>query len=58
MTRVHVVAEDGWVALDELVLPEQLTGEDYRKLLAERILWAVEDVERREQVAEAPVGQV
>ena len=57
MTRVHVIAEDGWVALDELVSPEQLTGEEYRKLLAERILWATEDVERREQAAEAPVGR-
>ena len=46
MPRVQVIADDGWVALDECASGAQLASDHYR-CLAERIGWAVEDVEAR-----------
>jgi len=47
MARVQVLADDGWVALDELATPHQLDSEHYRRCLADRIHWAVGDAQRR-----------
>ncbi|MBI5103468.1 MAG: hypothetical protein HZB46_00500 [Solirubrobacterales bacterium] len=45
MPRVRVIADDGWVALDERVGPEDFDGEVFRRHLAERLAWAVGDAE-------------
>jgi hypothetical protein len=47
MTRVRVIAADGWVALDESAGPEQLASDHYRRCLADRLAWAVADAESR-----------
>lgn len=47
MPRVKVIADDGWVALDEGTCGVQLESDHYRRYLAERIAWAVEDSEAR-----------
>lgn len=43
MARIRVIADDGWVVLDELAVPGQLDSDHYRRGLADRIRWAVED---------------
>ena len=45
MPRVQVIADDGWVALDELVFEAQLEGDHARRCLADRILWAIRDAD-------------
>jgi hypothetical protein len=47
MARVKVVADDGWVALDELATAEQMASEHYRRCLSDRIQWAVGDAQQR-----------
>lgn len=46
MARVKVVADDGWVALDELATAEQMASEHYRRCLSDRIQWAVGDAQQ------------
>lgn len=45
MPRVRVVAEDGWVALDERVSASDFDSDVFRRHLAERLAWAVGDAE-------------
>lgn len=47
MPRVQVIADDGWLALDEHVSASKVTSELYRRQLGERIGWAVVDAEAR-----------
>jgi hypothetical protein len=51
MPRVQVIADDGWVALDELATEQQTASEHYRRCLADRIHWAVGDAQRRSTAA-------
>ena len=48
MTRVQVVADDGYVALEERVTAEVLDEEYFRGRLAERIAWAAADARDHE----------
>jgi hypothetical protein len=43
--RVRVIADDGWVALDEHTCARQLASDHYLQCLADRIRWAVADAE-------------
>lgn len=52
MSRIRVVAEDGWLALDEHISADQAADEHYRRCLADRICWAVHDAEGRSGAAE------
>jgi hypothetical protein len=45
MPRVQVIADDGWVALDEYANPAQVVPDHARMCLADRIAWAVTDAE-------------
>jgi hypothetical protein len=45
MPRVQVIADDGWVALDEYANPAQVVPDHARHCLADRIAWAVSDAE-------------
>ena len=54
MTRVQVVADDGYVALEERVTAEVLDEEHFRGLLAERIAWAAADAQDHEHVTHVP----
>jgi hypothetical protein len=45
MPRVQVIADDGWVALDEYANPAQVVPDHARHCLADRIAWAVTDAE-------------
>jgi hypothetical protein len=45
VTRVQVIADDGFVALTERVSAEVLDDEQFRGRLAERIAWAAADAE-------------
>jgi hypothetical protein len=49
MARVQVIADDGWVALDELAAPQQLDSDHYRHCLGDRIKWAVDACNARTQ---------
>jgi hypothetical protein len=53
MTRVRVIADDGWVALDESAGPDQLSCDHYRRCLADRLAWAVADAQTRAEPPEA-----
>ena len=46
MPRVRVIADDGWMALDEHTCTRQLASDHYLQCLADRIRWAVADAER------------
>ena len=46
MTRVQVVADDGYVALTERVSADVLNQEHFRGCLAERIAWAAADADQ------------
>ena len=48
MTRVQVVADDGYVALTERVSADVLDEEHFRGCLAERIAWAAADADAHE----------
>jgi hypothetical protein len=48
VTRVQVVADDGYVALTERVTAEVLNQEHFRDCLAERIAWAAADADQHE----------
>lgn len=50
MSRIRVVADDGWLALDEHIGADQAADEHYRRCLADRIWWAVQDAEARSPV--------
>lgn len=45
MPRIQVIADDGWVALDEHACNAQVASNHYRQQLAERLAWAVRDAE-------------
>jgi hypothetical protein len=45
MTRVKVMADDGWVLLDEHACAGQMESDYYRRCLGDRIQWAVEDAD-------------
>ena len=45
MPRIHVIADDGRLALDERVHPEDLSSAHFRRCLMERIDWAVADAQ-------------
>lgn len=45
MPRVQVIADNGWVALDEYANPAQVLPEHARHCLADRIAWAVSDAD-------------
>lgn len=45
MPRVRVVADDGWVALDERVASSDFDSDLFRCHLAERLAWATGDAE-------------
>lgn len=47
MSRIRVVADDGWLALDEHIGADQAADEHYRRCLADRVWWAVQDAEGR-----------
>lgn len=51
MARVRVVADDGWIALDERLTRPDFDSEVFRRHLAERLAWAVADAEEH-----APAG--
>ena len=51
MTRVQVVADDGYVALEERVTAEVLDEEYFRECLAERIAWAAADADAHKDMA-------
>lgn len=57
MARVMVVADDGWVALDELVRTHDFGSELFRRHLAERLAWAVADAEAEPEDRPAPAGE-
>jgi hypothetical protein len=50
MPRIQVIADDGRVTLDEWACAEQLAGQHYRRCLADRLKWAVEDAEDDDSV--------
>jgi hypothetical protein len=43
--RIHVIADDGRLALDERLCPEDLSSAHFRRCLMERIDWAVADAQ-------------
>ena len=45
MPRIHVIADDGRLALDERIHPGDLSSEHFRRCLMERIDWAVADAQ-------------
>jgi hypothetical protein len=60
MPRVHILADDGWVALDERIAASDFDSDVFRHHLAERLAWAVGDAEAHagtqasERAAESP----
>jgi hypothetical protein len=48
VTRVQVIADDGFGTLTEFVSADVLDDEHFRGCLAERIAWAAKDADRRE----------
>ena len=51
MPRVKVIADDGWVAFDELATEHQTASDHYRRCLADRIHWAVGDAQQHVHAA-------
>ena len=54
MPRIRVLADDGWIALDELALASHLEGDHARRCLADRVSWAVEEAEARAHGRQPP----
>lgn len=45
MPRIHIVADDGRLALDERICQQDLSSAHFRRCLMERIDWAVADAQ-------------
>ena len=45
MPRIHVIADDGRLTLDERICNEDLSSAHFRRCLMERIDWAVADAQ-------------
>ena len=45
MPRIHIIADDGRLALDERICHEDLSSAHFRRCLMERIEWAVADAQ-------------
>lgn len=56
MPRIQVIADDGWVALDEHACSAQVASHHYQQQLAERLAWAVLDAESHSGAA-TPIVQ-
>lgn len=56
MPRIKVIADDGWVALDEFACEQQTAHEHYRRCLSDRLHWAIRDAEQHAEATGAPVS--
>ena len=45
MPRIHIVADDGRLTLDERICPQDLSSAHFSRCLMERIDWAVADAQ-------------
>lgn len=57
VARIRVIADDGWIALDERITADDFASEHFRRHLMDRLGWAAGDAAgRRAAQVDRPIG--